>query len=35
MKKSFDKKDRLERFVRDNREDFDTWNPTMRPMGDG
>ena len=27
MKKSSDKKDRLERFVRDNREDFDTWEP--------
>jgi len=27
MKKSFDKKDRLERFVRDNREDFDTLEP--------
>ena len=28
MKESFDKKDRLERFVRDNREDFDTLEPT-------
>ncbi|MPR34410.1 hypothetical protein [Salmonirosea aquatica] len=27
MKKSFDKKDRLERFVRDNREDFDILEP--------
>ena len=27
MKESFDKKDRLERFVRDNREDFDTLEP--------
>ncbi len=28
MKKSSDKKDRLERFVRDNREDFDTCEPS-------
>ncbi|TDB60826.1 hypothetical protein [Arundinibacter roseus] len=28
MKKSSDKKDRLERFVRDNREDFDVWTPS-------
>jgi hypothetical protein len=28
MKKSSDKKDRLERFVRDNREGFDTWEPS-------
>lgn len=33
MKKSSDKKDRLERFVRDNREDFDTWEPSEALWG--